>query len=127
MTGRSCSAGADAEVDGQADLPLVDLSLADLVGAEPASDALHLLHQSRVERWEAGGSLWRREPSSRLGRALPWAVGSPWRRVLLFLEVGGNPWRRAGWLAEGSPWRRALLYEVVAQLAEDNPWKMDAW
>ena len=111
----------------QADLPPVDLSLANLEEAELASDALHLLHQSRVERWEAGGSLWRREPSSRLGRALPWAVGSPWRRVLLFLEVGGNPWRRAGWLAEGSPWRRALLYEVVAQLAEDNPWKMDAW
>ena len=41
------------------------------------------------------------------------------------MEVGGNPWRRVGWSAEGSPWRRVLLYEVVAQLAEDNPWKMD--
>ena len=53
--------------------------------------------------------------------------GSPWRRALWFLEVGGNPWRRVGWLAEGSPWRRVLLYEVVAQLAEDNPLKKDVW
>jgi len=61
LTGRSCSAGTDW-VDVQADLHPVDLSPADLVGAEPASDAL-LLHQNRVERWEAGGSLWRRELS----------------------------------------------------------------
>ena len=125
LTGRNCSAGADAGVDTQADLPLVDLSLADLEGAELASDAL--LHQSRVERWEAGGSLLRRELLWRQGMALRSAVGSPWRRALLFLEVGGNPLRKVGWLAEGSPWRRVLLYEVVAQLAEDNPWKKDVW
>ena len=110
----------------QAGLHLVDLSLANLGEAEPASDDL-LHHRSRVERWEAVGNLLRRELSWRLGKALLWAVGSPWRRALLFLEVGGNPWRRVGWLAEGSPWRRASLYEVVAQLVEGNPWKMDAW
>ena len=110
----------------QAGLHLVDLSLADLEEAEPASDAL-LHHRSRVERWEAVGNLLRRELSWRLGKALLWAVGSPWRRAVLFLEVGGTPWRRVGWLAEGSPWRRASLYEVVAQLVEGNPWKMDAW
>ena len=69
----------------------------------------------------------RRELSSRPGKALLSAVGSPWRRALLSLEVGGNPLRRVGWLAEGSPWRRVLLYEVVAQLAEDNPLKKDVW
>ena len=125
LTGRNCNAGVDAGVDGQAGHPLVDLSPADLAGAEPAFDAL--LHQSRVERWEAGGSLLRRELLWPLGMALLLAVDSPWRRASLFLEVGGNPWRRVGWLAEGSPWRTGLLYEVVAQLAEDNPWKKDVW
>ena len=106
LTGRNCNAGVGAGVDGQAGHLLVDLSPADLAGDEPAFDAL--LHQSRVERWEAGGSLSRRELSWRLGMALLSAVGSPWRRALLFLEVGGNPWRRVGWLAEGSPWKRVL-------------------
>jgi len=101
LSGKNCSAGVGAGIDGQADLHLVDLSLADLAGADA-------LHQSRVERWEAGGSLSRRELSWRRGMALLSAVGSPWRRALLFLEVGGNPWRRVGWLAEGSPWKRVL-------------------
>ena len=46
---------------------------------------------------------------------------------MLFLEVGGNPWRRVGWLAVGSPWRMVLLYEVVVKLAVDNLWKKDEW
>ena len=120
LTGKSCSAGVGVGIDGPADHPLVDFELADLAGADA-------LHQSRVERWEAGGSLSRRELLWRPGKALLSAVGSPWRRALLFLEVGGNPWRRVGWLAEGSPWRRVLLCEVVAQPAEDNPWKKDVW
>ena len=54
LTGKSCSAGVGVGIDGPADHPLVDLELADLAGADA-------LHQSRVERWEAGGSLSRRE------------------------------------------------------------------
>lgn len=75
LTGKNCSAGVDAGIDGQADHPQVSpLSLADLEGAEAASDALH---QSRAERWEAEGNLSRRELSWRSGMALLSAVGSP--------------------------------------------------
>ena len=95
MSGRSCSAGAGAGVDVQADHLLAVLSLAHLVGTGGGFGALH--HQNRVERWEAGGNPLRRELSWRQGMALLWAVGSPWRRVLLCwgaVLAGDNPWKK---------------------------------
>ena len=112
MSGRSCSAGAGAGVDVQADHLLAVLSLADLVGTGGDFGALH--HQNRVERWEAGGNPLRRELSWQQGKALLWAVGSPWRMRLWFLEVVGSPWRR-------------VLLCWGAVLAGDNPWKKGVW
>ena len=115
MSGRSCSAGAGAGVDVQADHLLAVLSLADLVGTGGDFGALH--HQNRVERWEAGGNPLRRELSWRQGMALLWAVGSPWRRVLLCWEAvlaGDNPWKKGVWWAGDSPWKKEwLCWEVV--------------
>ena len=115
MSGRSCSAGAGAEVDVQADHLLAVLSLADLVGTGGDFGALH--HQNRVERWEAGGNPLRRELSWRQGMALLWAVGSPWRRVFLCwgaVLAGDNPWKKGVWWAGDSPWKKEwLCWEVV--------------
>ena len=115
MSGRSCSAGAGAGVDVQADHLLAVLSLADLVGTGGDFGALH--HQNRVERLEAGGNPLRRELSWQQGMALLWAVGSLWRRVLLCwgaVLAGDNPWKKGVWWAGDSPWKKEwLCWEVV--------------